>query len=283
MTVSTAARPQDPEKSRAYVAQGAQALADRRVDDARLAFELAVQADVDCVEAYLALSRLRFPGETYLDLLTRIHQALKPRTYVEIGVGNGASLKRTLPSTLCVGLDPALHQAKDLPPHARVIATTSNAFFAGADVAGALGFTQIALAFIDGMHLFEYALDDFCHLERHMAPDGTILLHDCIPFDQTTSHRERATRFWTGDVWRLLPALRKFRPELDITVVECAPSGLAIVRNLNPLSRLLQERRGDVLAFGQTLDFRNGAHTGAVRRVENDWRKVAPLFERARV
>lgn len=265
---------QKQRKSQEFLARGSQALRERRFDDARLAFELAVDADVDCVEAYLALSRLRFPGDTYLDLLSRIHQALRPRTYVEIGVGNGASMKRTLATTACVGIDPA-PSPPGLPPHARIFPLASNAFFARSNVAETLGFSEIDLAFIDGMHLFEYALDDFQNLERYMSRMGAILVHDCIPFDEVTSARDRNTRFWTGDVWRLLPTLRHFRPDLDITVIKCAPSGLAVIRNLDPASRTVSSRRPEFLSYGQSLDMRAA---GVLRAVPNDWPVVSGLL-----
>lgn len=265
--------------SREHLARGARALRERRIDDARLAFELAIDADSDCVEAYLALSRLRFPGPTYLDLLARIHRTFRPRTYLEIGVGTGASLQQTLPSTQCVGLDPDLAQAGSLPQHVRLLQRTSNEFFAAPNVEAVLGFSQIELAFIDGLHLFECALDDFCSLEKHMARDGIILIHDCIPFDQRTSERTRSTRFWTGDVWRVIPSLLRYRPDLDVLLVECPPSGLAIVRRLDPTSRLLANRRDEVITYGQSLKFREGG-LSHLRIVKNDWVKLAPLFIR---
>jgi len=271
---------QNQRKSREFMLRGTQALRNGRLDDARLAFELAVDADADCVEAYLALSRLRFPGDTYLDLLTKIHRAFSPSTYVEIGVGTGSSLQRTLPSTLCVGIDPAPHQASGLPPHVRTIPLTSGTFFARDDVTSILGFSKIDLAFVDGMHLFEYALDDFVNLEQYMARDGIILVHDCIPFDRVTSARQRNTRFWTGDVWRLLPTLRHFRPELDITVIECAPSGLAVIRNLVPDWRLGGEQRAAFLKYGQSLELAHALRESGVYTLPNDWAKLAPLFSR---
>lgn len=267
--------------SQDYVTQGTQALQERRFDDARLAFELAIDADADCVEAYLALSRLRYPGENYLDLLSRIHRALTPRSYVEVGVGRGASLQRTLPATACVGIDPAPTPPPGLPAHVRVFPMTSNAFFARPNVEEILGFREIDLAFIDGMHLFEYALDDFQNLERRMSRSGTILVHDCIPFDHATSARERTTRFWTGDVWRVLPTLRQFRPDLAITVVGCAPSGLAIIQNLDPASQVIAAGREKMLAFGHSLDMR--AATSATRYTPNDWAAIAKLFKQRSV
>lgn len=268
---------ENQKKAQDYVTRGSQALQERRLDDARLAFELAIDADADCVEAYLALSRLRFPGENYLDLLSRIHQALKPRSYVEVGVGRGLSLQRTLPATACVGIDPAPAPPPGLPAHVRVFPLTSNAFFSRPNVQETLGFREIDLAFIDGMHLFEYALDDFQNLERYMSRSGTILVHDCIPFDHATSARERTTRFWTGDVWRILPTLRQFRPDLSITVVGCAPSGLAIIQNLDPTSQVIAANGTKMLAFGQSQDMR--AVTSATRYIPNAWAEIAKLFK----
>jgi hypothetical protein len=39
---------------------------------------------------------------------------------------------------------------------------------------------------------------------------------------------------WTGDVWKLIPILRKYRPDLKLTVLDCRPTGLVCVTNLAP-------------------------------------------------
>jgi hypothetical protein len=46
---------------------------------------------------------------------------------------------------------------------------------------------------------------------------------------------------WTGDVWRTLLLLRRVRPDLQITVLDAAPTGLVLITNLNPASTLLRE------------------------------------------
>jgi hypothetical protein len=177
----------------------------------------------------------------YYDLLARIHRELLPRTYVEVGVRNGDSFRLCLPGTLKVGIDPAV----DLryPFEARTTAvfdTTSDAFFAEHDVRALLGGRPVDLAFIDGMHRFEFALRDFINLEAACEPDSVILIHDCLPIDEVTSARERTTDVWTGDVWKLVLVLKEVRPDLRVLTSDIGPSGLGIVTNLDPDSSILR-------------------------------------------
>ena len=178
----------------------------------------------------------------YYNLLARIHRELLPRTYVEVGIRNGESFQLCLPGTFKVGIDPAA----DLryPFEARTTAvfhTTSDAFFAGHDVRTILGGRPVDLAFIDGMHLFEFALRDFINLEPACEPGSVILIHDCLPIDEVTSARERTTDVWTGDVWKLVLVLKELRPDLRVLTSDIGPSGLGIVTNLDPESTVLRD------------------------------------------
>lgn len=170
----------------------------------------------------------RFPGPDYLEVLSWIHHELRPASYVEIGVLYGASLALAAPPTAAVGIDPE--------PRAggRILPLTSTEFFRRHDLRQVLGVPYCALALIDGLHLFEQALDDFLNLERYAGPRSLILLHDTIPLDAATSARERTTMFHTGDVWKTVALLRRWRPDLEIATVLTAPSGLTMIRNLNP-------------------------------------------------
>ena len=44
---------------------------------------------------------------------------------------------------------------------------------------------------------------------------------------------------WTGDVWKIIPCLKAIRPDLEIITFPVSPSGLAMVRKLDPKSRVL--------------------------------------------
>jgi hypothetical protein len=61
-------------------------------------------------------------------------------------------------------------------------------------------------------------------------------LHDTIPLNRETSARRRTTEFYTGDVWKIVPFLRRHRPELEMVTVTTAPTGLTLIRGLDPRS-----------------------------------------------
>lgn len=207
----------------------------------------ALTLDPDCLAAHVCMARARLPGDDYLVWLARFHAELRPATYLEIGVDAGRTLSLARPPTLAIGVDPALSASP--PPFAattRTFAMESDAFFASPEAGARLGPAPIALAFVDGLHLFEQALRDFLHVERHGARGSVVLFHDCLPLDRATSSRERRTGFWSGDVWKLLPILRKHRPDLDVFVIPAYPTGLGVVTRLDPSSRVLTEHLGEI-------------------------------------
>lgn len=210
----------------------------RAMDLAREALAL----ERDSYQAYLVLASIALAGDDYLTMLERIHAHLRPRAYLEIGVGDGKSLALAAGDTPAIGIDPDPQLTRALRPNERLFRETSDAFFAARDLAAEIGGRPLDLAFIDGLHLFEYALRDFIHVERHSAPHTVVLLHDCYPLDEPTAARERATRHWSGDVWKLVLCLKKYRPDLAVHTLSALPTGLAVVRGLDRGSRLLAER-----------------------------------------
>jgi predicted O-methyltransferase YrrM len=175
-----------------------------------------------------------FPGPGFREVLGWIHEALRPATYVEIGVYAGCSLAAVQAHTLAIGIDPDPQQDGCWPTGSRIFRLTSTEFFAKHDLRQVLGGKAVDLALIDGFHLFEQALEDLCNLERHIAPGGVIAVHDTIPLDRVTSARTRTTEFYTGDVWKMVPYLRRYRPELEVITVTAAPTGLTLIHGLNP-------------------------------------------------
>jgi hypothetical protein len=185
--------------------------------------------------ALQALAQLAFPGPPYREVLRLLHRYLRPRTYLEIGVESGASLELARESELILGIDPALRAPPQrVPPQARLFSMTSDAFFVEHTRSSLLGERRVDLAFIDGMHLFEFALRDFHNVERWCARGSTVVLHDCLPVAAVAALRQRRTTFWVGDTWKALEYLLRERSDLSLSVVPCYPSGLVIIRNLNP-------------------------------------------------
>ena len=216
----------------------------------------------------------------YLSVLDQIQQRLRPRTYVEIGVRFGTSMQLALPGTMTVGIDPAAEIRYPVPRHTRIFATTSDDFFATHDLRRELGDQPVDMAFIDGMHLFEFALRDFVNIERAAAPGSAILVHDCYPIDAATAARERSTKLWSGDIWKLTLALRERRPDLSVVTIDAAPTGLALITNLDPTSTVLADDLDAVIDAYRPLGFDVIADTKAERlnRIAADWAGIEPLL-----
>jgi hypothetical protein len=246
--------------------------------------ELALELDPGLGAAHELLGGLFMHGEDYFCVMRRLHQYLRPRTYVEIGVEDGHSLRLVQPGTTALGVDPQPLIASPLPEGVRVFAETSDAFFAGHDVRAELGGLPVDLAFIDGMHHFEYALRDFINLERLCEPESTILIHDCFPYNRLTARRERVLAFWSGDIWRLVVLLKKYRPDLSIQTIATPPTGLGIVRRLDPSSRFLEENVERLCEEFLALDygFLERDRAAELNLFPNDWGKIRALLSAPR-
>lgn len=251
--------------------------------EARRLAHAALALDEGALPAHQLLAEIELPGEFYVSLLERIHGWLLPQTYVEIGVSKGKTLRLARPGTAAIGVDPAPKIDFELPHGTRVFRQTSDDFFARHDVIAELGGKPLELAFIDGMHLFEFALRDFINLERHSAPGGAILIHDCYPLDAPTSARERRTVFWAGDVWRTIAVLRKYRPDLEVHTLDSAPTGLGVVTRLDPKSRLLSERFEEIVSEFMALEYAAIAPRKAelLNLTSSNWTNVTGLLRGA--
>ena len=176
----------------------------------------------------------------YLDFLRQGHQVLAPPTYMEIGVRNGASL--ALARSSSVGIDPAYRLHVAPPPGTKLFRETSDEYFERPDPLVTLSGRPVAFSFIDGMHLAEFALRDFINVERHAHWTGVVVFDDILPRDAEMAARDRQTRAWTGDVYKLLGVFAEHRPDLICLRIGTDPTGLLAVLGLDPGSRVLPER-----------------------------------------
>ena len=240
----------------------------------------ALALDPDCLAAHVALARATLPGDDYLAWLSRFHAELTPRTYLEIGVDAGRTLSLARPPTLVVGVDPAPVAPLAFAAPTRTFALESDAFFASEEARRIFDRQPVALAFVDGLHLFEQALRDFVNVEKRSSRDTVILFHDCLPLDRATSSRDRRTGFWTGDVWKIVPILRRHRPDLETFVIPAYPTGLAVVTRLDPSSTALDERFDEIVAAYTPLEW-DGDRT-SLPLVANDGAGVLARLRAAR-
>lgn len=181
--------------------------------------------------------------ESYIETLDFLHKALKPEHYLEIGVRKGKSL--SLANCPAVGVDPNPEIDIELLENTTVIAQSSDDYFKDAsDTPG----NHIDFAFIDGMHLFEYALRDFMNIERMSRPGTIVVIDDIFPNHHIQANRERESAFWTGDVWKLFHILKENRPELALVPVNTHPTGLLIIFGLDPENEVLWEKYNPIVA-----------------------------------
>ena len=190
---------------------------------------------------------------TYYGLLRLAHDALNTRHYLEVGVHRGHSLALSRPGTYAVGVDPE-PMVENPADNAIIVSATSDDFFSDPDLRALLE-GPLDLAFVDGLHLFEQALRDVANVERHSSPDGIILIHDCLPIDAATSAREQTTMVWSGDVWKVVVALRRHRQDLAVTTVDVEPTGMAIVSGLDPDNTVLFDRYDEIVNGLADLSF----------------------------
>ena len=237
-------------------------------------------ADSNFSPAHLMWANLELPGPEYMEVLKHLHQTLTPATYLEIGVQTGRTMALALSSTQAIGVDPEPKINVMLEANARIFDMTSDDFFAQQSINAEFGGRSIDMAFIDGMHHFDFALRDFAAIERNCSRHSIVLIHDCYPLERVTAARDRVTGFWSGDVWKAIMALKKYRPDLDINTIAAAPTGLALIRNLNPDSHVLTERMDEIVADMNALDFDvlEKDKRGALNWFPNDWRRINELL-----
>jgi hypothetical protein len=189
-------------------------------------------------------------GLQYRQFLATLHSRHFFDWYLEVGCRSGESFAPVRSKTIAV--DPFFRAEINIigkKPALHVFQQTSDDFFASGFLAR--NDIRLSLAFLDGMHLFEFLLRDFINTEAHMDPKGVIMLHDCVPYGQKMTRRDLNNLPdgpWTGDVWKLIPILQTWRPDLTVTVLDCAPTGLVCVSGLNPESRVLAENYDRIVA-----------------------------------
>lgn len=205
------------------------------------------------------------PGMDYASFLAELAVKRGTGRYLEIGVNKGFVLER-IPARIAVGVDPAFEIGLNVARRKSVVVLVqagSDAFFADDGLKAMLGGPP-DLSFLDGLHTFEYLLRDFANTERFGTRSSLIAMHDCFPLDGIMAlrhfeeFRERVgeSRFggwWTGDVWKIVPILKTYRPDLRISCVNCWPTGLVLVTNLDPSSTVLQDRYLEIVDRFRTI------------------------------
>ena len=170
-------------------------------------------------------------------------------------------------ATVAVGVDPHYVISTNITANKKVVSLiqeTSDRFFASYDY-GEIAGGPPELCFLDGYHTFEYLLRDFANTESICATNSLICLHDCLPLNDTMTIRDsqksltesantRLANLWTGDVWKIIPILQQYRPDLELVMIDCSPTGVVCVTNLDPGSVVLQSHYLEIIRKYQHTD-----------------------------
>lgn len=161
------------------------------------------------------------------EFLAELHSVVQPKTYLEIGVQHGTSLKLAHAAQVAIGIDPApLHNAEG---NQLVWTMRSDDYFGVRSERGS-GWpseseTAIDFGFVDGLHHYEQALRDFLNIERYCHDRSIIVMDDVLPRNWIEAGREPLPGDWTGDVWKAAEAIIQWRPELRTFLVNTTPTG----------------------------------------------------------
>lgn len=180
------------------------------------------------------------------DFLTGIHTGYRPRSYLEIGVSDGRGVQRS--SARTIGVDPAFKVTAELECDLQLVKATSDDFFARENAIAHLPEGVVDFTFIDGMHLFEFALRDFLNAERLCSANSVIVFDDMLPRSAPEAARGRHTRAWAGDVYKVALVLERYRPDLVIVPVDTTPTGMLLVLGADPASTVLADSYAQIVA-----------------------------------
>lgn len=143
-----------------------------------------------------------------VDLLNYLVDRFGYRRYLEIGVSNDDLCFKRINCAEKTGVD---------PESGGTLRMTSDQFFAQTPKD-----RHWDLIFVDGLHQCEQVNRDLVNSLRHLAKNGTIVMHDCNPEreeEATYPPDPRGQRgVWNGDTWK---AYASWRTRHDVDVV-CA-------------------------------------------------------------
>jgi hypothetical protein len=181
------------------------------------------------------------------EFLEHVHRAYQPRSYLEIGINTGSSL--ALSRTRTIAIDPAFEITQEIACDVQVVKATSDEFFARDDGLAHFSNRRIDLAFVDGLHLFEFALRDFMNVERHSAWTSVIVIDDVLPRNPNRARRNRGTlAAWPGDVFKITEVLTRYRPDLFLLSLDTEPTGVLLILGADRQSRVLEDHYDEIVA-----------------------------------
>jgi hypothetical protein len=140
----------------------------------------------------------------HTQLLNYLADKYNLQSYLEIGVQNPANNFDKIKCISKVGVDPEC-----LPYHhgkRHIVNVESDYFFNFSHKY----FDKVDLVFIDGYHSADQVQRDFENSLKCLTDKGFIVIHDCLPEKEETTHVPRDSKMWHGDVYKFALNLQSY-------------------------------------------------------------------------
>jgi hypothetical protein len=160
----------------------------------------------------------------HTQLLNYLIKKYNLKSYLEIGVQNTANNFDKIECELRVGIDPELkiegYNKQDKDGCINIM--TSDYYFERMSRANAFD-----IIFIDGLHHADQVKRDFENSLACLDDGGFIVIHDCLPTDESTTKMPRETKVWHGDVYKFAMSLSRYNIEYTTYNID---EGCCVVR-----------------------------------------------------
>ena len=149
--------------------------------------------------------------ENRIDVICFLIEKFGYKKYLEIGCHDNETFN-AIECAFKVGVDPV---------QGGTVRLSSDAYFD-------LSVETFDLIFIDGLHHSEQVYRDIKNALLRLRPNGSIVVHDCLPKEEIHQRRDPVDYIWNGDVWKAF-ALYRQDPMLDAAVCDF-DNGIGIIR-----------------------------------------------------
>jgi hypothetical protein len=190
------------------------------------------------------------PTMSVPDLVAGLHEAMVPRTYLEVAAPPGAGA--TFSRATWIGVDPGDIERHPEQCDRDLVRGEHGDVWSWTEAVAPFRDLPVDVALLDGIHLAEYALRDFISVERLTGRSSVVVVGGALP--RSAADASRAPRSEAGDVFKAVQVMARRRPDLTVVLVNASPDGAAVVVGTNPMSATLGEAYPFELDFLQAED-----------------------------
>jgi hypothetical protein len=186
-------------------------------------------------------------------------ECLQPKNYVELGVTDGDAFACINCAAIGIGNYYNIQSSITIP--LKLFRQTSEHFFNKNNLKRELNGQDIDFCFIDNAHHFEIVLKEIISLEKFSNSSSLIVLDNLLPANAEIASRIPKEGHWMGDVWKIIPILRKYRPDLQVFVVDDGGTGIGLISSCSSASTVLSENVATIIEENINFEFINRQKT----------------------